>query len=71
MLASHAAIPIRFMDVALTQAVASAANLDVYAYHAYVIASAVNHRAPILTLDSGLKASARKLNIEVLEVSVQ
>lgn len=68
LLDSYAAIPIRFIDVALKQAVELAAKLNVYAYDAYVIACAVNQRASILTLDGGLKARAQELNIEVLEV---
>jgi predicted nucleic acid-binding protein len=48
-----------------------AAELNIYAYDAYVIACAVNHRAPILTLDSGLRARARELKLNVLEVKVR
>lgn len=71
LLDSYAAIPIRFIDVALKQAVELAAKLNVYAYDAYVIACALNQRASILTLDSGLKARARELQVEVLEVTIR
>lgn len=70
LLESYAAIPIRLTDLALKQAVELAARLNIYAYDAYVIACAVNQRAPILTLDSGLRARARELNLDVLEVKV-
>jgi hypothetical protein len=40
------------------------------AYDAYVIAFAVNHRAPILTLDTGLTERARDLKLDALEVNV-
>ncbi len=70
-LESYAAIPIRLTDLALKQAVELAARLNIYAYDAYVIACAVNHRAPILTLDSGLRARARELKLDVLELNVR
>ena len=71
LLESYAAIPIRLTDLALKQAVGLAARLNIYAYDAYVIACAVNQRAPILTLDSGLRTRARELKLDVLEVSVR
>ncbi len=70
LLESYAAIPIRLTDLALEQAVELAARLNIYAYDAYLIACAVNQRAPILTLDSGLRARARELKLDVLEVNV-
>ncbi|HTS38043.1 MAG TPA: type II toxin-antitoxin system VapC family toxin [Candidatus Solibacter sp.] len=66
---SYSAIPIRMVDVGLTQAVELSARLNVYAYDAYVIACAINQRAPILTLDKGLVARARELKLDVVEVS--
>ncbi len=71
LLESYAAIPIRLTDLALKQAVELAARLNIYAYDAYVIACAVNQRAPILTLDGGLRARARELKLDVLEVDVR
>ncbi len=71
LLESYAAIPIRLTDLALKQAVELSARLNVYAYDAYVIACAINQRAPILTLDSGLKTRARELKLNVLEVSAR
>ena len=68
LLEAYAAIPIRLTDLALKQAVELSAKLNVYAYDAYVIACAVNQRAPILTLDTGLRARARELKLDVLEV---
>jgi predicted nucleic acid-binding protein len=70
-LESYAAIPIRLTGLALKQAVELAARLNIYAYDAYVIACAVNQRAPILTLDSGLRARARELKLDVLEVNIR
>ena len=68
LLESYASIAIRFTDVALKQAVELAASLNVYAYDAYVLACAANQRAPILTLDNGLRERARELKLNVLEV---
>ena len=61
-------IPIRFIDIDLVQALRLSQQLNVYAYDAYVLACAVNQRAPILTLDRGLRERARELKLEVLEV---
>ncbi len=71
LLESYAAIPIRLTDLSLKQAIELAARLNVYAYDAYVIACALNQRAPILTLDGGLRARARELKLDVLEVNVR
>jgi predicted nucleic acid-binding protein len=70
LLDAYAAIPIRLIDVALKQAVELSARLNVYAYDAYVIACALNQRAPILTLDRGLIGHARELKLDVLEVNI-
>jgi predicted nucleic acid-binding protein len=70
LLDAYAAIPIRLIDMALKQAVELSARLNVYAYDAYVIACAMNQRAPILTLDRGLIERARDLKLDVLEVNV-
>jgi predicted nucleic acid-binding protein len=56
--------------MALKQAVELSARLNVYAYDAYVIACAMNQRAPILALDRGLIERAREMKLDVLEVNV-
>lgn len=71
LLEAYAAIPIRMADVALKQAVELSAKLNIYAYDAYVIACAINQRAPILSLDTGLRTRARDLKLNALEVSAQ
>ena len=71
LLEAYADIAIRFTDLGLKQAVELAARLNVYAYDAYVLTCAINQRAPILTLDSGLRARARELKLNVLEVSAR
>jgi predicted nucleic acid-binding protein len=71
LLQAYAAIPIRQTDVLLQQAVELSARLNIYAYDAYVLACALNHSAPILSLDIGLKARAREIRLNVLEVMTQ
>jgi predicted nucleic acid-binding protein len=66
---AYAVIPIRLVDPSLRQAVELSRQLNVYAYDAYVIACAINQRAPILSLDNIMKDRARSLEIEILEVN--
>ncbi|MCX6049118.1 MAG: type II toxin-antitoxin system VapC family toxin [Chloroflexi bacterium] len=61
-------IPIRFLDVALEDAVAIAAQFAIYAYDAYFVACARAQSATILTLDQGRKVAARTAGLTVLEV---
>jgi len=65
---AYAAIPVRLVDPSLRQAVQLCRELNVYAYDAYVIACAINQRAPILSLDNVLNERARSLKLEVIEV---
>ena len=67
LLEAYAAIPIRMAEVGLKQAVELSAKLNVYAYDAYILACAINERAPLLTLDGGLRERARELKLDVLE----
>jgi len=67
LLEAYAAIPIRMAEVRLKQAVELSAKLNVYAYDAYILACAINERAPLLTLDGGLRERARELKLDVLE----
>ena len=66
---AYAGIPLRLVDPPLQQAVRLSRELNVYAYDAYVIACAINQRAPILSLDSVMKDRARSLEIKILEVN--
>ena len=67
-LTAYGTIPIRLIDINLVQALQLSKQLNVYAYDAYIIACALNQRAPILTLDRGLRDRARDLKLDVLEV---
>lgn len=68
-LEGYASIAIRLLDPPLRQAVQLSRELNVYAYDAYVIASAINQRAPILSLDRVLVERARTLKLDILEVT--
>jgi predicted nucleic acid-binding protein len=46
-------------------------RLNIYAYDAYVLACAINQRAPLLTLDGGLRERARELKLDVLEANLR
>ena len=61
-------IPVRYVEVELTEAVELAAELNIYAYAAYLLRCAEKYRAPLLTLDEQLVRAARQKGISVLEV---
>jgi len=54
--------------VALADALRVADRHDLYAYDAYMLVAARRHRAPLMTLDGGLKDAARDSDIDLLEV---
>ncbi len=62
-------IPIRFLDVALDDAVSLAAQFAIYAYDAYFIACARTQAVALLTIDNGLKVAARAAGLTVLEAT--
>ncbi len=68
-LAAYRLIPIRFADIALARALEIAKALDIYAYDAYVIACALQHRCPLLSLDQGLVHAAGRAGVNTMEVS--
>ena len=71
LLDAYTEIPIRMAEVGLKQAVELSGRLNIYAYDAYVLACAINQRAPLLTLDSGLRERARELKLDVLEANLR
>lgn len=68
-LAAYNQIPIRFYDVSLSTALDLAHRLNVYAYDAYVIACALKHSSPIVSLDNGLLDAAHRAGVETIEVT--
>lgn len=61
-------IPIHLVDVDLTQALDIVDTYKVYAYDAYMMACALNHGCPMLTLDGGLAYAAKAAGVNVWEV---
>ena len=44
-------------------------RLKVYAYDAYIIACALKHNSPIVSLDDGLLDAAHRAGVETVEVT--
>jgi predicted nucleic acid-binding protein len=62
-------IPVRFVEVELTESLELANELSIYAYDAYLLRCAAKYRLPLITLDGRLAEAARKKKIQVLEVN--
>ncbi len=62
-------IPIRRTKIRIKKAVDLAYKYEIYAYDAYVLECASQYQTPLLSLDTQLKDVAKKLNIDLLEVS--
>lgn len=62
------AIPIRLSEIDLPRDLELAHQIGVYAYDAYVIACALKHRCPIISLDGGLIEAGRRAGAQIVEV---
>ena len=62
-------IPLRFADVELAESLTIAAQLNIYAYDAYLIRCALKYNAPLISLDEQLLQAARRMSVRVIEVS--
>jgi predicted nucleic acid-binding protein len=62
------AIPIDVVVGDLPTALEIAHAKGLYAYDAYMLECALSHKAPLLTLDAGLRKAATDMRIKVLEV---
>lgn len=60
-------IPLRYIEPDFTMVLKLSKQADIYAYDAYFLDCAIRLKAPLLTLDRRLKASAQHLNIETME----
>ena len=65
---SYEQMEFRFVDVELVQSLELSQRLNLYAYDAYVLACALNSRAPLLTLDRRLAEAASSAGVRTLEV---
>ena len=62
-------IAIRLTTIDLGQTLDLSHQLGIYAYDAYLITCGLQYRSPLLTVDGGLRDAARRVGVEVLEVS--
>jgi predicted nucleic acid-binding protein len=68
-LRAYERIPIRYLDVPLSEALELAVEHGLYAYDAYVLACALSQRCRLISLDKGLVRAADAAGVGVLEVS--
>ena len=61
-------IPLRYIEPDFVNAVSISKQTKMYAYDAYFLDCALKQKAPLLTLDSRLKETARNFKISTLEV---
>ena len=61
-------IPIRYLNVDFKQALKLAHDNKIYAYDAYFLDCALRHKAPLISLDSQMLVTARRLGIHILEI---
>ena len=61
-------IPINLIEIDVMEAITLAAQLNIYAYDAYMIACAKDQNCPLITLDAGLMRATKSVGVEVLEV---
>lgn len=61
-------IPLRYIEPDFVKVLKLSKQTNMYAYDAYFLDCAIRHKAPLLTLDKKLKASAQHINVETLEV---
>jgi len=61
-------IPIRFLDVDLTDALELSNKYNIYAYDAYVISCALKHKCSLISLDHKLLEVSKQAEIKIVEV---
>ena len=61
-------IPLRYIEPDFVKVLKLSKQTNMYAYDVYFLDCAIRHKAPLLTLDKKLKASAQYINVETLEV---
>ncbi|OGJ88894.1 MAG: twitching motility protein PilT [Candidatus Raymondbacteria bacterium RifOxyA12_full_50_37] len=63
-------IPIRYVPIELEDALELCSTYNIYAYDAYILATSIKHKCPLITLDENLVEIAKKLHIETIEVKL-
>ena len=61
-------IPIQFVEVGLSESIRLSDELRLYAYDAYMLVAARRHRAPLLTLDGGLREAAQNAGVDLIDL---
>jgi len=61
-------ISLRLVDIDLVQALKLSHSHNIYAYDAYLIATALKYKCPLLSLDRRLITIAKKVDVETIEV---
>ena len=67
-LAIYQAIPVKYFEYPLEQALELSARLGIYAYDAYLVQCAMQTNSPLLTLDRRLCVAAEKMAVQTLEI---
>ncbi len=61
-------ISLEIVEINLKDAVRLAGKFNIYAYDAYVLQCAIEHRLPLISLDKNLIDIAKREGIQVIEV---
>ena len=61
-------IPLQYVNVDMANVLSIAAQVNAYAYDAYLLDCALRHTAPLLTLDRTLRRAADELNINLVNL---
>ena len=64
----YQAIPVKFYEYPLEQALELSARLGIYAYDAYLVQCALQTNPPLLTLDRRLRIAAETIGVRTLEI---
>lgn len=62
------AIPVRYVELGLREAVKIAEQYNIYAYDAYLLAAALRYKSPLLSLDQQMIRLGDAVGIQILEV---
>lgn len=68
-LRAYSKIPVRFAEIELEESLKIAAELNIYAYDAYLIRCALKYNAPLISLDKSLRRVAQSKGAQVVEVN--
>ena len=61
-------IPVWYVKIDMANALVLAAQINTYAYDAYLLDCASRHSAPLLTLYAPLRRAATKIGVNLIEI---